>query len=162
MRFPEYGREPRLIIPQSCGGYSEGETPGPIPNPEVKPLSADGTAREASWESRTPPHISSEKADPHQGRLSLFSRSFSSQRPSGQISGGHATSHLAGQVRVWAGKSEPEMRTWHTRSGSSAVMIGVWELMVSLWYPAGSSKVRTNAVHASFTDLALLADQIGI
>jgi hypothetical protein len=54
------------------------------------------------------------------------------------------------------------MRTWHTRSGSSAVMIGVWELMVSLWYPAGSSKVRTNAVHASFTDLALLADQTGI
>src|ERR1700722_19795709 len=59
MRFPEYGRELRLIIPQSCGGYSEGETPGPIPNPEVKPLSADGTAREASRESRTPPHISS-------------------------------------------------------------------------------------------------------
>ena len=38
------------------GGYSEGETPGPIPNPEVKLFSADGTAREASWESRTPPH----------------------------------------------------------------------------------------------------------
>jgi hypothetical protein len=37
------------------GGYSEGETPGPIPNPEVKLFSADGTAREASRESRTPP-----------------------------------------------------------------------------------------------------------
>src|ERR1700679_684510 len=64
MRFPEYGREPRLIIPQSCGGHSEGETPGPIPNPEVKPLSADGTAREASRESRTPPHITYEKSRP--------------------------------------------------------------------------------------------------
>jgi hypothetical protein len=40
------------------------ETPGPIPNPEVKPLSADGTAREASRESRTPPHISSREAGP--------------------------------------------------------------------------------------------------
>src|ERR1700733_1295780 len=72
MRFPEYGREPRLTIPQSCGGHSEGETPGPIPNPEVKPLSADGTAREASRESRTPPHISSKRADPYGGRLFLF------------------------------------------------------------------------------------------
>jgi hypothetical protein len=47
------------------GGYSEGETPGPIPNPEVKPLSADGTAREASRESRTPPeHTSRKRAGP--------------------------------------------------------------------------------------------------
>ena len=39
-----------------CGGHSGRETPGPIPNPEAKPTSADGTARETSWESRTPPH----------------------------------------------------------------------------------------------------------
>src|SRR6266536_2620981 len=37
------------------GGYSGGETPGPIPNPEVKPSSADGTALETGWESRSPP-----------------------------------------------------------------------------------------------------------
>src|ERR1700722_1040124 len=74
MRFPEYGRELRLIIPQSCGGYSEGETPGPIPNPEVKPLSADGTAREASRESRTPPHITSKRADPLGSALFAFSK----------------------------------------------------------------------------------------
>ena len=37
------------------GGYSEGVTPVPIPNTEVKPLSADGTAREAVWESKTLP-----------------------------------------------------------------------------------------------------------
>ena len=34
-----------------------GETPGPIPNPEVKPFSADGTARGTAWESRTPPDM---------------------------------------------------------------------------------------------------------
>src|SRR5947208_8796779 len=37
------------------GGHSGGETPGPIPNPEAKPSSADGTATDRSWESRTPP-----------------------------------------------------------------------------------------------------------
>src|ERR1700759_5581168 len=37
------------------GGFSEGETPLPIPNRAVKPLSADGTWLERAWESRTPP-----------------------------------------------------------------------------------------------------------
>ena len=32
-----------------------GETPGPIPNPEAKTHSADGTAHGSVWESRTPP-----------------------------------------------------------------------------------------------------------
>ena len=43
------------------------------------------------------------------------------------------------------------------------------ELMVSLWYPAMPSDGRlaqymtpAGAIHASFTDLALLADQVGI
>ena len=40
---------------KSYGGLSEREIPGPIPNPEVKPLSADGTARGTVWESRTSP-----------------------------------------------------------------------------------------------------------
>jgi hypothetical protein len=35
-------------------GHSGGGTPGHIPNPEVKPSSADGTARATVWESRTP------------------------------------------------------------------------------------------------------------
>ena len=39
------------------GGYGEEVTPVPIPNTEVKLFSADGTAREAWWESRTPPKI---------------------------------------------------------------------------------------------------------
>src|SRR6478609_8272740 len=49
---------------QSYGGHSERETPGPIPNPEVKPFSADGTATERLWESRTPPDILSNRATP--------------------------------------------------------------------------------------------------
>ena len=37
------------------GGDSESETPVPIPNTEVKPFSADGTAVETLLESRTLP-----------------------------------------------------------------------------------------------------------
>ncbi len=40
------------------GGFGEGETPLPIPNRAVKPLSADGTWLARAWESRTPPVFS--------------------------------------------------------------------------------------------------------
>ena len=39
-------------------------TPGPIPNPEAKPDSADGTATEGLWESRTPPNTTSHNPAP--------------------------------------------------------------------------------------------------
>ncbi len=41
-------------FPGDCSG---GATPVPIPNTEVKPSSADGTARATLWESRTSPGI---------------------------------------------------------------------------------------------------------
>jgi hypothetical protein len=41
--------------PKVSGGVFEEATPDPIPNSEVKLLGADGTAREAVWESRTLP-----------------------------------------------------------------------------------------------------------
>ena len=46
-----------IIVADNLGGHSGGVTPDPIPNSEVKPSSADGTARETVWESRTPPGI---------------------------------------------------------------------------------------------------------
>src|SRR4051812_14616209 len=51
---------------------SEGETPGPIPNPEAKPFSADGTALVRGWESRTPPDFFRPKAFRSSGGLSSF------------------------------------------------------------------------------------------
>ena len=42
-------------VSTNFGGHSEGETPLPIPNRAVKPLSADGTWLTRAWESRTPP-----------------------------------------------------------------------------------------------------------
>jgi uncharacterized protein YndB with AHSA1/START domain len=49
----------------SYGGHSVGETPGPIPNPEAKTHSADGTAFDRMWESRTPPDNTNEVEAPH-------------------------------------------------------------------------------------------------
>jgi hypothetical protein len=42
-------------VDKFSGGFVERVTPVPIPNTEVKPLGADGTALEAAWESRKPP-----------------------------------------------------------------------------------------------------------
>jgi hypothetical protein len=50
------------------GGLGEGETPLPIPNRAVKPLSADGTWLARAWESRTPPVLF------HTGRPSRAAR----------------------------------------------------------------------------------------
>src|ERR1019366_3755617 len=63
----------------SYGGHSEGETPGPIPNPEAKPFSADGTALVTVWESRTPPDIYCEKS-PHRAQPAGGSFAFAELR----------------------------------------------------------------------------------
>src|SRR5436305_13020337 len=53
---PTPPRETVEVWNRCHGGHSGGETPGHIPNPEAKPSSADGTAPERVWESRTPPN----------------------------------------------------------------------------------------------------------
>ena len=40
-----------------AGVYSDGATPDPIPNSEVKSVSGDGTAREIVWKSSTMPAL---------------------------------------------------------------------------------------------------------
>ncbi len=43
------------FVNKSLGDWSDGGTPGYIPNPAVKSVSADGTWRATSWESRSLP-----------------------------------------------------------------------------------------------------------
>ena len=45
------------------GGDRRGVTPVPMPNTEVKPFTADGTARVTVWESRSLPGFSLETRD---------------------------------------------------------------------------------------------------
>ena len=51
----KFANRTSVLSSRSLGDWSDGGTPGYIPNPVVKPVSADGTAIERSWESRPPP-----------------------------------------------------------------------------------------------------------
>ena len=42
-----------VLVFRLCGYYSKEDTPVPIPNTEVKLLSADGTWWATAWESKT-------------------------------------------------------------------------------------------------------------
>src|SRR5258708_40353755 len=58
-------------LPKKFSGDFVGRvTPVPIPNTEVKPAGADGTARETVWESRKSPGLLNE------GPLNNFRRAF--------------------------------------------------------------------------------------
>ena len=84
--------------PQRYGGHSEGETPGPIPNPEAKPFSANGTAPARVWESRTPPNTHPRKGEKPTG-FSPFLRSGSVRRaPIFRVS----DRHRSGPTRPWS------------------------------------------------------------
>src|SRR3954470_16904422 len=50
----------QVSIHQVSGGHRRGVTPVPIPNTEVKPSTADGTACVSVWESRSLPGLNRE------------------------------------------------------------------------------------------------------
>ena len=54
-RAPTRPQQPAPPRPPGAGGSGGRGTPGPIPNPEVKPASAEGTAGATLWETRAPP-----------------------------------------------------------------------------------------------------------
>src|SRR5262245_38202695 len=53
------------------GDRTERVTPVPIPNTEVKPLWADGTARATAWETRSLPGLTKDSEEP-QGSSEFF------------------------------------------------------------------------------------------
>jgi hypothetical protein len=61
---------------QYAGGHRIRVTPVPIPNTEVKPDTADGTARETAWESRSLPAVNKQTKTPdvlkRVGRFCLY------------------------------------------------------------------------------------------
>ena len=63
----------RHVTPNTIfGGDCKEVTPVPIPNTEVKLFSADGTAWETVWESRTPPDYLSKARIIYHKRSGLF------------------------------------------------------------------------------------------
>src|ERR671938_683693 len=73
------------------GGYGERETPLPIPNRAVKPLSADGTWPERARESRTPPVYLRTNEPLPSGRLFVVPGGLSLRCTSGGVGCGLAT-----------------------------------------------------------------------
>src|SRR5215831_2242668 len=70
---PGYGILGLLKSEEFPGGCIEGATPVPIPNTEVKPFGADGTAWVTVWESRKLPGLISKKARrQYRGGLSVL------------------------------------------------------------------------------------------
>src|SRR5262252_9086572 len=62
-------REPPAF--DNLGGHSDGGTPLPIPNREVKPARADGTRGASPRESRLPPSIRLRESRPSGGSLAV-------------------------------------------------------------------------------------------
>ena len=86
------------------------ETPGPIPNPEVKPFSADGTATERLWESRTPP-------DKHQQRPPSDVVACVSARVSAAIAKGRTPGPIPNpEVKPFSADGTATARLWESRT----------------------------------------------
>ena len=54
------------------GDFVDRVTPVPIPNTEVKPVGADGTARETAWESRKSPGLFRKARSSNRAGFSVF------------------------------------------------------------------------------------------
>ena len=80
---------------ENSGGNGERVPPVPIPNTEVKPLSADGTWLETARESRTPPDPFSRKRTEYV----LFLVSFQPEGKENRKKAKEAESRRTGNVR---------------------------------------------------------------
>src|ERR1041384_8231335 len=69
---PRQYKIPEVLRIEYAGGHRIRVTPVPIPNTEVKPDTADGTAWETAWESRSLPALFSERPDRHQDGRAFF------------------------------------------------------------------------------------------
>ena len=114
---------PRRSSTSFAGGYSGRATPDPIPNSVVKTSSADGTAGETLWESRTPPALCplrkkgaflfGRSSAAALGRLAAPRRPLRLPRASiGGAGPGHAT-------RSILDASEQKMAVWRPPSSAS-------------------------------------------
>ncbi len=92
------------------GGHSDGETPLPIPNREVKPVSADGTRGAIPRESRTPPiflgcltpqgvrHLFSSRSRPAARAAARSTSWIWSNRPGGAVAGRRLDEEAGGRA----------------------------------------------------------------
>jgi hypothetical protein len=91
------------------GGCSARDTPVPIPNTEVKPRSADGTAGEARWESTSPPTSHPDDplpVEPVSSQQGVFAFPLPGGRRNPPVGGGYGGTGFPGPVTP----SKPDRR----------------------------------------------------
>ena len=71
LRYWKFLRFQNSRFNRVSGDRTERVTPVPIPNTEVKPLRADGTARATAWETRSLPGLTKDSEEP-QGSSEFF------------------------------------------------------------------------------------------
>ena len=92
-----------------AGGHRIRVTPVPIPNTEVKPDTADGTAWETVWESRSLPALFRARCEKSQ-RV-FYVRRQHSDRAQFPMRMGSSSGRLAGSAAVWESRSLPALFT---------------------------------------------------
>jgi hypothetical protein len=111
------------------GGHRRGVTPVPIPNTEVKPSTADGTARVTAWESRSLPGVffATAAVHPHRGRFHVPRASSARDRSvhvedmlARELFGLPRVTRLAGMVYRPGGPTPPDGRSPNARNGYRA------------------------------------------
>src|SRR6266581_933385 len=95
---------------------ASGKHPVSIPNLEVKPDSADGTATGRSWESRTPPDIHTVKGHPNGVALNILPGPFAA--PPHCVRGRGPGSPASGACRRFAGELRARLTRADRRSMS--------------------------------------------
>src|SRR6185503_14271973 len=83
-----------------AGGHRIRVTPVPIPNTEVKPATADGTAWETVWESRSLPALSRARELRFAG-VRLYAGAWPPHTVSHALHGLHFLGRLACSAAVW-------------------------------------------------------------
>lgn len=115
-------QQPAPQRPPGAGGHGGRGTPGPIPNPEVKPASADGTAGATLWESRAPPAPGARCAGLGAGRrdMSTWERGTRGGPPLSSAGVSRVFAKKKGRRRAHAGLSAAFSRSGASRSRCAA------------------------------------------
>ena len=139
------------------GGFGEGETPLPIPNRAVKPLSADGTWLARARESRTPPVFSQSEdgrrpgGRPSRASARAFERETSSCRAGASSTGERHTCAMAGASpgrRLRGGLVNPRACS-RARCASALPVSLAWSTSQSTLTSSSSSRKERNASAAA-------------
>src|SRR5579871_722753 len=158
-------RDRRRLVSSPSGGYGEGETPLPIPNREVKPLSADGTWLARARESRSPPVPHDESEPRASGARVAREAAMSEQDESAE----ELIEARIAELGDWRGATLARLRALIRRADPEVVEQWKWRKATSpgvpVWYHGGpicTGETYRSVVKLTFFRGASLPDPAGL